>query len=161
MGAKTLPADVCFFGRFGWLSPAAVHSADCRFYSGWSGGSIFHPLSHIYTITPFCCIETVAMLWIVDVLLFLINWEQTQHPLSTQLSHREMFMQNVEYTAFWYPQLLCYLMQLQFMISQTSLWSFLVFSKTSAEFGWPERSASFLSVQPRLKSLYHLLTVVS
>ena len=25
-----------------------------------SGGSMFHPLSHIYTKTPFCCIETVA-----------------------------------------------------------------------------------------------------
>ena len=26
----------------------------------WSGGSMFHPLSHIYTKTPFCCFETVA-----------------------------------------------------------------------------------------------------
>ena len=26
----------------------------------WSGGSMFHPLSHIYAKTPFCCIETVA-----------------------------------------------------------------------------------------------------
>ena len=26
----------------------------------WSGGSIFHPLSHIYAKTPFCCVETVA-----------------------------------------------------------------------------------------------------
>ena len=26
----------------------------------WSGGSMFHPLSHIYTKTPFCCAETVA-----------------------------------------------------------------------------------------------------
>ena len=26
----------------------------------WSGRSIFHPLSHIYAKTPFCCIETVA-----------------------------------------------------------------------------------------------------
>ena len=32
--AKTLPADVCIFGHFGWLSPAAVYSADCRFDSG-------------------------------------------------------------------------------------------------------------------------------
>ena len=31
--AKTLPAVVCVFGCFGRLSPAAVHSADCRFYS--------------------------------------------------------------------------------------------------------------------------------
>ena len=26
----------------------------------WSGGSIFHPLSHIYAKTSFCCFETVA-----------------------------------------------------------------------------------------------------
>ena len=26
----------------------------------WSGGSLFHPLSHINSKTPFCCIETVA-----------------------------------------------------------------------------------------------------
>ena len=26
----------------------------------WSGGSMFHPLSHIYAKTPFCWIETVA-----------------------------------------------------------------------------------------------------
>ena len=32
--AKTLPADVCVFGCFGWLSPAAVHSANCQFDSG-------------------------------------------------------------------------------------------------------------------------------
>ena len=25
-----------------------------------SGGSMFHPLSHIYTKAPFCCVETVA-----------------------------------------------------------------------------------------------------
>ena len=26
----------------------------------WSGGSMFHPLSHIHAKTPLCCIETVA-----------------------------------------------------------------------------------------------------
>ena len=26
----------------------------------WSDGSMFHPLSHIYAKTPFCCIEIVA-----------------------------------------------------------------------------------------------------
>ena len=33
-------------------------------------------------------------------------------------------MQNGEYTAFWYLQLLCYLMQLQFMISQNEFVEF-------------------------------------
>ena len=65
-----------------------------------------------------------TMLWIVDTLLFLINCEQTQHPLWTQLSHWQMFMQNGEYTTFWYLQLLCYLMQLQLTISQNEFVEF-------------------------------------
>ena len=32
--ATALPANVCVFGRFGQLSPAAFHSADCWFDSG-------------------------------------------------------------------------------------------------------------------------------
>ena len=31
MEAKTLLADVCVFGQFGWLSPVALHSADSWF----------------------------------------------------------------------------------------------------------------------------------
>ena len=61
-------------------------------------------------------------LWIVNT--FLINCEQTQHPLWTQLSHWQMFMQHDEYTAFWYLQLLCYLMQLQFTIGQNEFVEF-------------------------------------
>ena len=58
--AKTLPADVCIFGRFGRLPPAAVYSADCRFDSGvkW-----WIHVSSIVTFTQklfFSCVETVA-----------------------------------------------------------------------------------------------------
>ena len=42
-----------------------------------------------------------------------------------------------------------------------SLWSFFMFSGTTSVFGRPERSASFVSVRPCLKSAYHHLTVVS
>ena len=70
-------------------------------------------------------------------------------------------MQNGEYTAFWYLQLLCYLTQLQFTIGQSEFVDFMVFSESNVEFGQPERSVSFVSVRPRLKSAYHLLTVVS
>ena len=56
-------------------------------------------------------------LWIVNVLLFLIDCEQTLHPLWTQLSHWQMFMQNGEYTAFWY-------LQLQLMIPQNKIVEF-------------------------------------
>ena len=74
-----------------------------------------------------------TMLWIINVLLFLIDYEETHHPLWTQLSHWQMFMQNGECTAFWYIQLLCYLMQLQFTIGQNEFVEFLVFSRTTAE----------------------------
>ena len=65
-----------------------------------------------------------TMLWIFEGLLFLIGCEQTWHPLWTQLSHWQMFMQNSEHTAFWYLQLLCYLTQLQFMIGQNKFGEF-------------------------------------
>ena len=85
------------------------------------------------------------MLWIVNV-LFLIDCEQTRHPLWTQLSYWQMFMQNSEYL-----QLLSYLMQLQFTIDQMEFMKCFRFSRTTAEFG---RSG-------RLKSAYHLVTIVS
>ena len=55
-------------------------------------------------------------LCIGDALLFLIDYEQTQHPLWTQISHWQMFMQKGKFTAFWCLQLLCYLTKLQFTI---------------------------------------------
>ena len=64
------------------------------------------------------------MLWIVNALLFLIDCEQMRHPLWTQLSHWQMFMQNGEYTTFWCLPLFCYPMQLQFTISQNELVEF-------------------------------------
>ena len=63
-------------------------------------------------------------LWIVDALLFLIGCEQTRQPLWTQLSQWQMFMQNGEYTAFWYLQLLCYITQLQFTIGKNEFVEF-------------------------------------
>ena len=41
--------------------------------------------------------------------------------------------------------------QLSYTTSIYDLWSFLVFSWTTAEFGWPEHSASFVSVWSGLK----------
>ena len=109
---------------------------------------------HIFTkkilFAPLKQLQTT--LWIVDTLLFLINRKQTWHPLRTQFSRWQKFMQNGEYTAFWYIQLLCFLLQLQFTVSQKELWSFLFFSEKTAEFGQLELLASFVSVQLRLKS---------
>ena len=74
-----------------------------------------------------------------------------------------MFMQNGEYTAFWYLQLLCYLTQFQFTVGQNEFEEFLkkMFSRTIVEFEQPEHLASFVSEKPRLISAYHLLTIVS
>ena len=85
----------------------------------WSGGSMFYPLSHIHAKTPFCYIETVAnnTLNHWHVVVFGRLWAN-MYPLWTQLSHWQMSMQNGKYTVFWYLQLLCYLVQLQFMIGQ-------------------------------------------
>ena len=157
MEAKTLSADVSIFGHLERLSPGAVHSAYCRFDSRvkwW-----IYVLSIVIFMQKLLFValkQLQTTFWIIDT-LFLIDCEQTQHPLWRQLSHWQMFMQNCEYTAFSYRQLLCYLMQLQFM----SLWRFLVFSGTTVEFGQPEHSVSFVSVQPCLKSAYHFLTIIS
>ena len=136
MEAKTLPADICVLGHFWWLSPAAVHLADWWFDSGMKW---WIHISSIVTYLHNNSFSLQTMLWIIDALLFLINCEPPQ------LSHWQMFMQNGEYTTFWYLQLFCYLMQLQFTISQMSLWRFLVFSRTIAKFGHPECSASFVT----------------
>ena len=55
--AKTLPADVCIFGRFGQLSPAAVHSADCWFDSRvkW--------LIHVSSIVIYLCKTSFLLRW--------------------------------------------------------------------------------------------------
>ena len=54
----------------------------------WSGGSRFHPSSHIYAKTPFCCVETVANnalnCWYIVV--FDRLWANTEPILNTVFS---------------------------------------------------------------------------
>ena len=159
---KTLSADVGVFGQFGQLSPATVHSADCRFDSGvkwWI---------HVSSIVTYLCQNS-----------FLLHWNSCKQ-------HSELSMH-----CFWLTVNKCYIhFQHSFLIDKSSckmmntlpsdifnssaisrnfnlqsaktrLWSSLVFSRTIAEFGWPEHSASFVSVWPHLKSAYYLLTIVS
>ena len=80
--AKTLLTDVCVFG---WLSPAAVHSADWRFNSGvkW-----WIHVSHIYAKSHFCCVETVAnnVLNRWRVLVFDQLWANATPTLNTAFS---------------------------------------------------------------------------
>ena len=161
MEAKTLPTDFCIFGHFGWLSPAAVHSFDCRLDSGvkwWIHvSSIVTYLYKNFLLRWNSCKQCSESL-----LLFLIDCEQTHHLLRTQLSHWQMFMQNGEYILpsdiFSSSAIKCHF---NFRSAKMSLWSFLVFSGITVEFGWPEHSAWFVSVWLHLKSTYHLLTIGS
>ena len=124
MEAKTLPADVCVFGRFGRLSPAAVHSDDCQFKSGvkwWI--HVSSVVTCLHKNSFLLCWNSCKRHSELSMHCFWLT-EQTWHPLWTRLFHWQMFMQNGEYTAFWYLQLLCYLTQLQFMIGQNEFMEF-------------------------------------
>ena len=98
-------------------------------------------------------------LWIVNVLLFLINCKPTQHPLWTWFSHWQILMQNEESTAFFNSSAIS--CNFNFWLAKVSWWSFQVFSRTTAKFGQPDHSTSIVSLQPHLKSPYHLLTIIS
>ena len=129
----------------------------------WSGRSMFHPLSHIYAKTPFCSIERVANYALNHWHIVFWLWANAAPTMNTAFS-----LTNV-HAKWWIHHLLISLTPLQshatlrckFTISQNKYVEFLVFFRTTAEFGWPECSTSFASVRPNLKSAYHLLTIVS
>ena len=113
----------------------------------WSGRSMFHPLSHIYAKTPFCCIETIVN----NALNFWLT-EQTWHPLWTQIHDKcSCKMVNTQPSDIFNSFISC---NLNLQSAKMSLWSFLVFSRTTTEFGRPECLASFVSVRPHFKSIY-------
>ena len=134
---KSFPVDVCVFGHFGWLSPAAVHSANCRFDSGvkwWIYVSSI--VTYLRKKSFFGALKQLQIMHsIVDALLFFMNFPidkcsckmlitQPSDILSSSAISRNFNLRSVK----------------------TSSWSFLVFSGTTAEFGWPEHSASFVSI---------------
>ena len=128
----------------------------------WSGGFMFHPLSHIYAKILFYCVETVAnnalncrCVIVFDRLSkrgihfehrFLIDKYSCKmvNTLPSDIFNSSAISRNFNLRS-----------------AKTSWCSFLLFSGTTAEFGWPESSPSFVSIRPRLKSAYHLLTVLS
>ena len=84
-------------------------------------------------------LKQLQTLWIVDALFVLDRLWANTAPTLIQLSHLQMFMQNGEYTDFWYLQLRC---NFNLRSTKTSYWIFLVFSGSTAKFWRPERSAS-------------------
>ena len=142
---KTLPADVCVFGRFGRLSPAAIQPADCLFYSGvkWC---IYFMHCHIFTQKLFCCIETVANNalnhWRVVVFDWL--WANPAPSLNTALSLTNVLAKWWIHCLLISSTLLLFHAIINLWSAKMSLWNILVFSRTTAKFGRPECSASFV-----------------
>ena len=117
-------------------------------------------MSHIYTKTFFCCIETVAnnalICWWTVVFDWL--WANVAPTLNAAFS-----LTNV-HAKWWIHRLLISsipLLSHATLIYNQSKWVFWGFSGTTAKFGWPGRSALFMSVQLCLKSAYYFLTVFS
>ena len=103
----------------------------------WRGGSMFHPLSHIYAKTPFCCVETVAINALNQWHIFDWLWANVAPTLNTTFS-----LTNV-HAKWWIHYLL---------ISSTLLLS----HKTSV-YDWPKRVCGvfwcFLRQLPNLGDL--------
>ena len=128
----------------------------------WSIGSMFHPLSNIYTKTPFCCIETVANNALNHQCVVVFDWlrkGRIHFEYSFLIDKCSCKMVNTLLPDIFNSSAIS--RNFNLWSAKTRLWSFLLFSRKTAEFAWPERSTSFVSVWPRLKSAYHLLTIVS
>ena len=147
MEAKTLPADVCIFGHFRRLSSAAVHSADCR--SEW--------WIQVSSIVTYLMKNSFSWRW--NSCKQWSEWSthfwSTVSKRSTNFEH----MVNTLLSDIFNSSAISHNFNLR--PAKMSLWSFLAFSRTTAEFGWPEHLASFVSVWLCLKSANHLLTIVS
>ena len=125
MKAKTSPINV-----YAWsLWTAFICSCPFSWLPIWLWNEVVDPCFIHYHIFMqkllFVALKQLQTSFlIIDTLLFLIDCEQIWHPLWTQLSQWQMLMQNGEYTASWYLQLLCYLMQFQFTIIQNKFVEF-------------------------------------
>ena len=122
------PSLVTLDGFYAWLSTHLTADLPPE----WNSWSMFHQLSHIYAKTPFCCVEAVAnnALNRRRVVIFDQMWANAAPTWKTVFSPNSIYNR---------PKWI--------------LWSFLMFSGTTAEFGRTERSASFLSLRPRLISI--------
>ena len=117
MEAKALPADVCIFGHF-WT--AFICYCPLSWLPIWLWSEVVDPCfihCHIFS-------QKLHFKQRSESLTLLIDCEQIWHPLRAQLFDWQMFMQNGEYIVSWYFQLLCSVMQLQFMIGQNKFVEF-------------------------------------
>ena len=128
----------------------------------WSGGSMFHPLSQIYTKNSFllCWNNYKQHTELLTCCFWLTVSEHNTHfEHSFLIDKCSWKMVNTLFSDIFNSSAISRNFNLP--SAKTSLWSFLVFSRITAEFGWPECSTSFVSVRLHLKSAYNLLTIVS
>ena len=145
---KTLPAYVCVFGHFGRLLPAAVHSADYRFDPGvkwWI---------HVSSIVTYLHKNSFLLHWnsckqCSESSMHCCFW-LTVSKLGTHFEHNFLILNAKLPSDIFNSSAISHNFNLRSV--KTSLWSFFVFSRTTAEFGWPECWASFVSVWLCLKS---------
>ena len=146
MDAKTLLADVCFFGLLGQLLSAVVHSTDSRFDSGlkWcihvSSIVIYWHKKSLVTLKK---LETT--LGIVDALLF---WSRVGKR-GTHFEH-SFFIDNCS------GKMVNTLPSNIFNSSPISRITIGQNEFVEFSFKWPEHSASFETLRPRLKSAHYL-----
>ena len=152
----------CWCFHLWLLSPAAVHSANYRFDFGvkcWI---------HVSSIVTYLCKNSFLLCWNSckqhSELSTRCFWS-TVSKNSTHFEHSVLIdkcsskmVNTLPFDIFNFSAIPC---NFNLQSAKTSLWSFLVFSRTNAEFGWPEGSASFVSVWLHLKSVYNLLTIIS
>ena len=141
--AKTLPADVCIFDRFGQLSPAAVRSADCRFDSGvkwWI---------YVLSIVIYLCKNSFLFCWnsckqhsksLTHCCFWLtVSKDSINFQCSFFIKKCSCKMMNIlPSDIFSFSAIPC---SFNLQSDKTSLWSLLVFSRTTAKFGAPECSS--------------------
>ena len=160
--AKTLHADVCIFNCFRWLSSAAVHSADCPLDSRvkwWI---------HVSSIVTYLRNNSFLLHWnsckqcsessMCCCFWLTVSKRNTHFQHSFLIDKCSCKMVNTLSSGILNFSAISHNFNLR--LAKTSFWSFLMFSGTTAKFGWPEHSISFVSVRMYLKSAYHLLTIV-
>ena len=135
--AKTLPADVCVFSHFGWLSPAAVHSANWWFDSGVK----IHALSIVTYVHKNFFLVVLKQLQCSESSTCYCFWS-TVSKCSTNFEHSFLtdkcsckMVNTLPSDIIKSSAILC---NFNLWSAKTSLWRFLVFSGTTTEFGWPK-----------------------
>ena len=123
----TFSAECCVCGCFGTFLPGLTH---CFWPFTWFRSIVVDPcFIHRYKTTQKFFRIAVK---IGKILLqsghpnvFLVDWEQSQHPSCTEPSHAEMWMQNIDHTLSWDGYDLSYLTHIHFRVIQNKIMNFI------------------------------------